>query len=332
MTGFAMNGLEADINFFSRFNDYAVLSFVFTSILFMLFARLITRFRNIGKTGRIGSFDWLNLMLIPSFSIALILLLISSNVEANKVIIIGVLILILDFSLFYLFDRLSLYYIEKEKMEVSNVQKRMYVNQIRYMNENMDKIRKINHDFNKHIVLIKEQINNGNNEYVMSYIDKIHNSSERGYNWSNSGNIAVDSIVNHYLNSLDPETIRIQSLVNIDKDIGINDVDITIILGNLLDNTVKALKDIDGKTKLYFNLETDKGVVFISIENSFKGDISLDRSGLPENSSKKSYGMKNIASTVEKYDGRMNIDFGNKLFSVDILLYQSDVQERKEIG
>jgi len=58
----------------------------------------------------------------------------------------------------------------------------------------------------------------------------------------------------------------------------------------------------------------------------------MDRAGLPENSTRKSYGMKNTLNTVEKYNGLMKVDYGNNLFSVDILLYQDNVQEDKEIG
>jgi signal transduction histidine kinase len=332
MTGFALNGLVANIRISDRFIDYATLSFVFTSILFMFFARLITRFSDIGRTDKIDSFEWFNLVLIPFFSIALILLVISSNVETNRVIIISMLILILDFSLFFLFDRLSKYYREQEEIEALNIQKRMYVNQLKYMNEHMDKVQKINHDFNKHIVSITEMINEGKNEKAANYMNNMVGRMEKGYNWSRSGNITVDSLVNHYLNSLDPEITKIKSLVDIDKELGINDVDITIILGNLLENAVKAIKDVGGKTKLYFNMEIEKGVVFISVENSFKGDLSMDRAGLPENSTRKSYGMKNILNTVEKYNGLMKVDYGNNLFSVDILLYQDNFQEYKEIG
>ena len=332
MTGFALNSLRADIDVFSQLNIYPVLSFVFTSILFMFFARLITSFSDIGRTGKMGSFEWLNMILIPLFSIVLLTMVISSNVEANKVIIIGILILIIDFTLFYLFDRLSKYYREQEEIEVLNIQKRMYVNQLKYMNEHMDKVQKINHDFNKHIVSIREMINEGKNEKAANYMNNMVGRMEKGYNWSRSGNITVDSLVNHYLNSLDPEITKIKSLVDIDKELGINDVDITIILGNLLENAVKAIKDLGGKSKLYFNMEIEKGVVFISVENSFKGSLSMDRAGLPENSTRKSYGMKNTLNTVEKYNGLMKVDYGNNLFSVDILLYQDNVQEDKEIG
>lgn len=331
-TGFALNSLEADIDVLSKLNIYPVLSFIFTSILIMFFARFITRFRNIGKTDRMDFFEWLNLIMIPIFSIALITFLISSNADANRIIIIGILILIIDFTLFYLFDRLSRHYKEQEELEVFNIQKRMYVNQLEYMKEHMDKVRRINHDFNKHLVAIREMLKQGKNEEAVTYTNEMAGRMKRGYNWSRSGNITVDSLVNHYINSLDQEKTKIKSSVDIDKELGISDVDLTIILGNLLENAVKALKDVEGKSKLYLDMVMEKGVVFITVENSFEGDILLDRSGLPENSTRKSYGMKNIASTVDKYNGLMKIDSENNLYTVDILLYQNRDLVCKEIG
>jgi sensor histidine kinase regulating citrate/malate metabolism len=99
-----------------------------------------------------------------------------------------------------------------------------------------------------------------------------------------------------------------------------------VILGNLLDNAVEAVKKINEK-KIKIEMELDRGCLYIKIENTFNGNIEI-RDGklktIKNNSQYHGIGLVSIKNALDKYEGIIDIDYQSKTFSVNIMLYNNE--------
>ncbi len=102
--------------------------------------------------------------------------------------------------------------------------------------------------------------------------------------------------------------------------------DLTIILGNLLDNALEGLKKSRAKA-LFLCLAVDRGVFFFKIANSYDGIVLRAGSyGDPVYRSRKQgkghgLGLPAVRRMVDKYHGTLHIDSTGRMFSVEAVLY-----------
>jgi len=99
-------------------------------------------------------------------------------------------------------------------------------------------------------------------------------------------------------------------------------VDMTVVLGNLLDNAIRAVKEADRK-ELKINLKYKKGRLILQIENSYK-NIAKSQGKLQTTKKEKQghgIGLDSVREVSERYNGIIQIDYENNLFIVVVILY-----------
>lgn len=123
----------------------------------------------------------------------------------------------------------------------------------------------------------------------------------------NSGNVIVDSIVNYKLESLGADNVELLVNINIPVKMKVSDFDLTTILGNLLDNAIRAVKETGDKKYLSIDIQHKSGRLIIRLVNSYKyvekSKIGNYFISTKENRNKHGIGQINIERTVDKYDG-----------------------------
>ena len=150
--------------------------------------------------------------------------------------------------------------------------------------------------------------------------DKLYN--EKIY--SNTGNVAIDSVLNYKLNEAAGKGILINSDIKVPFDIVVDSADITSIVGNLLDNAINAvLKIAEQDREITVNLSYDKGRLFIAVQNKYDGIIKMTK-GRPvtdKDTSEHGFGLKNVERTLEKYNGYIEYEPNGKIFKTTAMLY-----------
>lgn len=115
----------------------------------------------------------------------------------------------------------------------------LYESQIRLNVENDTKIRLIRHDIKHHIREIKEFANAGLLEEIKEYVDSLSHDIEDSGKVYNTGNIAIDGILNYYVSRFSKNDIKTDINVIVPERMEISPYDINIILGNLFDNAIE---------------------------------------------------------------------------------------------
>ncbi len=115
-----------------------------------------------------------------------------------------------------------------------------------------------------------------------------------------------------------PEKIRLQTEIDLPRDTGIDDVDFCTVLSNLMDNAVDAARAAEaGNRFIRLSLHKNGGVLYFGCENS------KARASRPERRKRRfgHFGLANIRETAAKYGGDVQIEDGEREFSVRAILY-----------
>ena len=121
-------------------------------------------------------------------------------------------------------------------------EKQYYLSQIGIMQESAELIRTIRHDMKLHLTALKDftEGNNGASDYLNRLLGDISASEV----FSNSGNIAFDSIINFKLNQAKNDNVKLDINLLIPPTPNMEVSDIVTILGNLFDNALDAVAKV----------------------------------------------------------------------------------------
>jgi len=294
-----------------------------------LMAALISRFKNIRK---MAVFPRIALIAPLTGAVIMIVLFtagIASTFGIDIVEEIGIIMVLiflawLIFSNFFLFDILSAKYEDKLKSERQAQEKEYYYTQCQLMQESAEQIKAVRHDIKIHLAALRDFTTNGSIEDIKNYLDTLVKDIEKSEIYSNTGNIAFDSIINYKLRNAKNENIKLDLNVAVPPELNVEVADIVTVIGNLLDNALEAVAKVNEKI-IKLDINFNKGGLFIKIENSFNGEVKYDEDTIIslKNGLEHGYGLKNIRKSVEKYNGHMKISYTESIFSTGVFLYVS---------
>lgn len=103
----------------------------------------------------------------------------------------------------------------------------------------------------------------------------------------------------------------------------IQDIDIIIIMGNIIDNAIEASQKIDCGYVDINIFETQKGhFLMIRVENKFNGVVKKQGDSFCSTKgedNKHGIGLKNVANCIKKYGGILQIDVEKDIFTVSVI-------------
>ncbi len=279
------------------------------------------------RDGRIKLEEWIAIFLIPVLSLCLIVVLVESeNMDKLQGVLAIAAIFAINIIVFYLYEDLQESYKSRLEAAIFSQEKEYYYNQCRYMEASAESARSFRHDTRNHLFTISEIIKKGNSEQAQLYIRTIVNEKlSADVAFSDTGNIAIDSIINFKLNQARNNDINIQANISVPNNLLLDATDITAVVGNLIDNSIEACMVLEKeKRHIDVNICYEKGVLFIGIKNSFNGELK-EENGKPitkkTDKLNHGYGLRNVEKTLEKYDGYMEFDHDECWFNVSAMMY-----------
>ncbi|QOX63367.1 GHKL domain-containing protein [Anoxybacterium hadale] len=295
-------------------------------LLSFVAALILGNFKNIRKGESVPNSNWLCIILIPMASLYLHLLLFYAEGLHSGHIFAGVVLLFLiNFAAFYLYDAITAAMSEKMQSMLALEQNKYYEKQFELIKTAVQTTSTIRHDLKNHMFSIQTLTEEGKNGAVLDYIENIMEDLGAKQNLATSGNTVIDSIINFKFQDAEQRGIRTTLELRIpDDSIGIPSFDLTIILGNLLDNAIEAAARVGENRYLNVKIRLDKGRLLIQVENPYKGEIKGSNGKLlttKADNENHGIGLDSIKKTIQKYDGTMDIHYADNIFCVSLLLY-----------
>lgn len=216
-----------------------------------------------------------------------------------------------------------------EKMQVE-----LYKTKLEESKNSFDEISRFRHDMKNHLQCVDALITENELQNAKKYIKEIIDSGlNTGYCEIHTGNRVVDIILNAKILQCKKENI--ETVINIENfAFKIDDMDICIILGNLLDNAIEECIRAEGKKSIEFSISQNKGYVNIVIKNTIRNELigkEIDFSTSKDNKKLHGIGLKSVRMAVKKNCGAVEFDIDRGCFIVNVLLPFVEVQENNTV-
>ena len=192
------------------------------------------------------------------------------------------------------------------------------------INHEIERNRKINHDKKYDLEYLYYCFEQKDYENGLNYIkqkENYYNISNQNTIWT--GNGSIDFLINRAKARADEKKILFTIKVDI-VEIPIEEYDFFSMLSNLLDNAIEA-SEPKNENERFISLQ------ILSLNNVFR--LRLENSYLIEpmkrgkrfishkdGSTLHGWGIENVKEIVYKYDGKIDINYGNGIFLVDLIM------------
>ena len=307
-------------------NDYnSVFGIVVLNVLKYAISFAVSGFKNIKMGNKLPNAYWISLFVIPVSSLFMLAITFQSDgLAAYQIVISITAVLIINFTVFFLFDSLAKLYQEKQAKDFIEQQNRYYENQLQIINASLEASSILRHDMKNHLHAIFTDINTGNISEAKKHISDIVDVYSARTEIIHTGYSAIDSIVNFKLQSAKQNGIKVNANSSIPPNLNFSSFDSTVILGNLLDNALQAVSLVDKNAFIVLTMHYSKGMLIIKVSNPFINEVKIvDGKIISSKSDKENhgYGLKSVKEVVEKYNGTIEIKTDNNIFTITAVLY-----------
>ncbi len=192
------------------------------------------------------------------------------------------------------------------------------------LNESINTTKVIRHDLRHHMVTILEYLKKNNADAAQEYLNKLCNLYDDSSIPTVCRNRSADAIISHYLKLAKQQDIAVVTNLNIPDNLGIDNLDLCVVIGNCLENAIEACSNISDSEARFvdINVTITKGHLVIKIENSFNGLVQhkddsffSTKKGLDHG-----IGISSVKTLVDKYQGDYLVSLDQLIFKVIISL------------
>lgn len=271
---------------------------------------------------------WDLLIFLPVISIMIAFVLITfdrTDREIGAVVSAG--LIGLNLIVFYICDELAGAYVKLMERAMVEQQLESYSNQLNIVMKSEECVRGLRHDLKNHLSELLLMAEGNRTQEIAAYVQTMQQELTNDKEHISSGNAAVDSLMNLKLEQAKKVLPHVRCRISVPQELQIQVFDWNIILGNLMDNAIRAAAESEEKL-LEIHISYQRGMLLIQMKNSYCG--ALVRCGDQYLSTKEEdcmeeqlhgLGMKNVKRIVEKYNGSMEVCDEGQLFEVRILMY-----------
>ena len=208
------------------------------------------------------------------------------------------------------------------KIYIEQRQKEQYDSQIEFykmLNEQYLQMERLRHDMKNHVLALRGLWENREFEKAGNYLEKMMESGNIGGSEEITGNQAVDALLYNKKKKAGQFQIRWMCDVQIPKGCVIDEFDLCVLFGNLLDNAIKACAEWKNKEYCFVDIQSQqvkKCFLLVMKNGTVMKDVKEIKQGI---------GFLNIYETVKKYDGTVNIKVENNVFEISILFPMNSI-------
>lgn len=194
-----------------------------------------------------------------------------------------------------------------------------------------DDMRQYRHDNRHHRAVLRELASKGDLEEIKDYLVQLSEQDEdlKKKNVLYTGNYMVDAIINGIIAKEAYSDVKFHCEGKLPRKLMIQDVDLSGLLSNGLENAAEACLHSNGDKCVLFKAASYENMIHFEIKNTYdstrykalsKGDFETTK----KNSEYHGYGIESMRCVVKKYDGKLEYIVEPEWVITDIYLQQKD--------
>jgi hypothetical protein len=208
------------------------------------------------------------------------------------------------------------------KFKIIDTQVELQKQNYKTLNKSIENYYEFKHDIRHHLLVIKSMLDAQNYIAATEYFDKLNENEIRQNVGVVCKNFTIDSILKHYISITMQYNVDFKVNANIPQDISIDNLDLSIVIGNCVENSIEACNNIVDKSKKFIDLKAEiiGSNLVIKIKNSFNGQIKKEGSIIKTSKSGEGHGIGLSNVRTEKYNGYFTVKYNDNEFEVCIVM------------
>ena len=216
-------------------------------------------------------------------------------------------------------------------VEMQEEQARQHLEEVRSIYNEM---RGYKHDFHHHLQALKGQLEAGQVDRAIAYLEQLDRGLQTVDTLLKTGNVTVDAILSAKLAQARAAGIAVTAEANLPPELSLTDLELSIVIGNLLDNAIEGTRQLqENERHIFFKFVLKKDNFFFMIQNSCQENAVI-RKGNYFLSTKKEkghgMGILSVKRAVEECKGDLCIDVQKRRFQVSVILPKQTVNIKED--
>lgn len=311
---------KGDLSYIQNDHIFYLQGAIMSKLIFFVELNVINQFkeRNAALVNRKTILSLIIIVMSSIISVYFIAMYVynTDNIITSSAALCVTIIIVLSFiCTFGVFNSIIASQREKSRLKEEKDHYLNMVNSFKQQREHQDEIRKINHDMKNILLSVMGAIDKTDNkkaeEIISSCLDKI--SCEYEY-----GNDTLSMLINSKKAAAERQNISFEYQA-VTSSIEINETDLCILLGNMLDNAIEACCHVKVERRIEFKIRSLENILYISCRNTCtENKLNLETQKLDKHNH--GIGIKSMNEIVDKYGGNIHFECDDGLFVCEIIL------------
>lgn len=177
-----------------------------------------------------------------------------------------------------------------------------------------DELRDIRHDIKNRLNMLCYSLDENNIEQARKAIGVLYDNIDASSRIFYCNNLKVNTMLEYKFAGL-PDNINVQCDIDIPDNLDMDMGDLGVIIGNLLDNSINAVKKIDGEAYINVVMKYSAESLFITIKNSYIEDNTIKSAVYYIDHGRD---IKNVKRLVDKYRGSYSDTKENGVYTTNL--------------
>ena len=290
-----------------------VIGIVVTRLLLLVVIKAIGAFRQ--HNGESNRSFYLRMLFFPITSLCLmVILILILGDQANPTILIlsgiaAVILLASNVMILYLIEKQFETERLKRRFEFIEIQMSLQAQYYSTLYETNRKIQGIRHDYKNNLLSLSGLLQNNEEPQALVFLKKQLDMIDENPAAAYTGLSALDAVLQAKIQQSMERGIQIATKIYIEEDIFIDQMDLSLLIANALDNAIEATDKVKNMhNTIVLTIESLSIGVRIQIENHYLGepDSKFMRTSKADKENH-GFGLQSIRYIVEKYDGVIDI-------------------------
>lgn len=203
-------------------------------------------------------------------------------------------------------------------VEMQEEQARRHLDEVRSIHSEM---RGYKHDFHHHLQTLKGQLEAGETDRAIAYIEQLDRNLQGVDTLLKTGNVTVDAILSAKIAQARAEGIAVTVQANLPRELTLSDLELSIVIGNLLDNAIEACRKAEGEKFLRLTLRIKGNMLYFYLLNSAgKKQIKIGSLFKTGKSGAHGFGLHRAETIVRQHGGWVKYNSEDGAFTSEFLV------------
>lgn len=191
------------------------------------------------------------------------------------------------------------------------------------LQERMEETKRMRHDLRHHIHTVSYYLEEKEYDKLQEYVKEYRDAIPDGDRIRFCENRIINNILFYFASQAKKQQIDFSAQLTIPDDLHMNDHEISVLLGNLLENALEACMEQEkSDRRIIVKGKGDAHSLLFTIDNTYENELKRNKKGelLTTKSAGNGIGVNSAKKIVERYNGFFSADKKDEMFCVSFML------------